>query len=264
MFQRSRATLAADHPASMVASRPDAQASGPRSLTSVVFQRLRAEILEARLKPGEKILIAALCERFGVSLSAVREALSRLAAEGLVEAEDQRGFRVASVSLEDLQDLTQTRIEIEGLALRLSIERGNAEWEAGVLAAFHQLLRAGQQSPPGERLIELHAKFHYALVSACGSRWLMRFRDVLFEQSERYRRLSMAQRGAATRDSMGEHRALMDAAIERDAAKASRLLADHFNTTTRFLIEGETGHSGARVDGAAKRRRRFSKGVNNG
>jgi len=226
--------------------RADAQPSGPRSLTSVVFQRIRSEILEARLKPGEKILIAALCERLGVSLSAVREALSRLAAEGLVEAEDQRGFRVASVSLEDLQDLTQTRIEIEGLALRLSIERGDAEWEAGVLAAFHQLLRASQQSPPGDRLIELHAKFHNAVVSACGSRWLMRFRDVLFEQSERYRRLSMAQRGAATRDSMGEHRALMDAAIERDAAKASRLLADHFNTTTRLLIEGETGHSGAR------------------
>jgi DNA-binding GntR family transcriptional regulator len=213
----------------------------------------------AHLKPGEKILIAPLGERLGVSLSAVCEALSRLTAEGLVEAQDQRGFRVAPVSLDDLQDLTRTGIQIEGLALRLSMERGDAEWEAGILAAFHQLLRAAERSEPADRLSELHATFHHALVAASGSRWLMRFRNLMFEQSERYRWLSMVQRSPATRDSMGEHHALMDAAIERDTAKALRLLADHFNTTTRILIEGEPGGSHRGADGSAKRPRCSSK-----
>jgi hypothetical protein len=93
----------------------------PRSLTSAVQERLRADILATRLLPGQKLHIAGLAKQFSVSLAAVREALSRLVADGLVLASDQRGFRVSPVSLADLADVTQTRIDIEGLALRRSM-----------------------------------------------------------------------------------------------------------------------------------------------
>src|SRR5271155_5071973 len=111
----------------------------PRSLTSAVQERLRADILATRLMPGQKLHIASLAKQFSVSFAAVREALSRLVADGLVHASDQRGFRVSPVSSADLADVTQTRIDIEGLALRRSIERGDRDWLSSVDAAFEAL-----------------------------------------------------------------------------------------------------------------------------
>ena len=111
----------------------------PRSLTSAVQERLRADILSTRLLPGQKLHIAGLAKQFSVSLAAVREALSRLVADGLVQASDQRGFRVSPVSPADLRDVTQTRVDIEGLALRRSIERGDQEWLSSVERSFTAL-----------------------------------------------------------------------------------------------------------------------------
>ena len=113
----------------------------PRSLTSAVQERLRADILSTRLLPGQKLHIAGLAKQFSVSLAAVREALSRLVADGLVQASDQRGFRVSPVSPADLRDVTQTRVDIEGLALRRSIERGDQEWLSSVETQFRSALR---------------------------------------------------------------------------------------------------------------------------
>src|ERR1700742_2548566 len=111
----------------------------PRSLTSAVQERLRGDILSTRLLPGQKLHIAGLAKQFSVSLASVREALSRLVADGLVQASDQRGFRVSPVSPADLADVTQTRIDIEGLALRRSIERGDQAWLTSVEKAFTTL-----------------------------------------------------------------------------------------------------------------------------
>ena len=105
---------------------------GPRTLTSAVLERLRADILSTKLVPGQKLHIAGLAKQFSVSLTAVREALSRLVADGLVQASDQRGFRVSPVSSADLEDVTRTRIDIESLALRRSIERGDQAWLVSV------------------------------------------------------------------------------------------------------------------------------------
>ena len=214
-----------------------------RSLTTAVFARLRAEILSCRLDPGEKLLIAGLASRFTVSLSAVREALSRLAAEGLVTSEDQRGFRVSPVSAEQLHDLTRTRIDIEGLALRRSIERGDARWEAEVREASTQLLAAplphvGEAGPELERWRALHHRFHLALVSACGSPWLLRLRDVLYDQSERYRFLAYR---VQVRDITAEHASIGRAVLDRDADGAVAALGDHFMLTADIITTSRWG-----------------------
>ena len=168
----------------------------PRSLTSAVQERLRADILSTRLLPGQKLHIAGLAKQFSVSLAAVREALSRLVADGLVQASDQRGFRVSPVSPADLADVTQTRIDIEGLALRRSIERGDAAWLASVEKSSRRSVPFPTPIPTirphhYEEWVVRHRIFHRTLVNACGSQWLLGFRDVLHEQSERYRRLSI-------------------------------------------------------------------------
>lgn len=211
----------------------------PRSLTSAVQERLRADILSTRLLPGQKLHIAGLAKQFSVSLAAVREALSRLVADGLVQASDQRGFRVSPVSLADLIDVTRTRIDIEGLALRRSIEFGDQAWLDMVQAAHERLRAVPYRYPdePGvhyEEWVVRHRAFHRALVNACGSQWLLGFRDVLHEQSERYRRLSISD-PAMARDVEAEHAAIVEAVMRRDAEAAVDALAGHFSTTMHFV-----------------------------
>ncbi len=211
----------------------------PRSLTSAVQERLRADILATRLLPGQKLHIAGLAKQFSVSLAAVREALSRLVADGLVQASDQRGFRVCPVSLADLADVTRTRIDIEGLALRRSIELGDQAWLDSVKVSHDRLRAVPYQYPdePGvhyEEWVVRHRVFHRALVNACGSHWLLGFRDVLHEQSERYRRLSIRD-VSKVRDVETEHAAIVEAVLRRDADAAVDALAKHFNITMRFV-----------------------------
>jgi DNA-binding GntR family transcriptional regulator len=212
-------------------ARPEA-----RSLTSAVFAILKAEILSCRLQPGEKLHIGNLAEAYDVSLAAVREALSRLVANGLVIAEDQRGFRVSPASIRDLDDVTETRIEIECLALRRSIVRGGADWSEAIQAAWEDMSGA---RPGMEKWPYLHNQFHASLVGACGLDWLMRFRAVLFEQSERYRSLSR-QPKAPARDLETEHRQLMEATLARDTTAATTLLAKHFGRTRDLVLQNYT------------------------
>jgi len=218
----------------------------PRSLTSAVQERLRADILATRLLPGQKLHIAGLAKQFSVSLAAVREALSRLVADGLVQASDQRGFRVSPVSLADLADVTQTRIDIEGLALRRSIECGDREWLTSVEAAFDGLKAVPYQYPdqPGvhyEEWVVRHGVFHRALVNACGSPWLLGFRDVLHEQSERYRRLSIRRDTGKSRNVEAEHAAIVHAVLRRDANAAVSALSEHFLTTMHLVELADAG-----------------------
>ncbi len=170
----------------------------PRSLTSAVQERLRADILSTRLLPGQKLHIAGLTKRFSVSLAA--RARSAVAAGGRWAGAGLRPARlsVSPVSLADLADVTQTRIDIEGLALRRSIERGDAG--SGSLRSRNRFSRALTPFPTPiltirrvhyEEWVVRHRVFHRTLVNACGSQWLLGFRDVLHEQSERYRRLSI-------------------------------------------------------------------------
>jgi DNA-binding GntR family transcriptional regulator len=214
---------------------------GPRTLTSAIYAQLRADILTGKCRPSEKLLIAPIGKRFRVSLAAVREALSRLVADGFVIAEDQRGFRVSPLSLADLNDVTHTRIELECLALRRSIALGDAAWERELEQAWAALTQT-PYTTPRERLRHavawsaLHDRFHAALVSACGLEWLLRFRATLYEQSERYRLLGMAV-STGERDVAAEHRRIFEAARARDSIAAEAELALHFKRTASAIAE---------------------------
>lgn len=194
-----------------------------------------------RLRPGARLIINELCQSLAVSLSAVREALSRLTSEGLVVAEPQRGFRVAPISADELSDLTGVRAQIEGLCLDRAIAVGDVGWEAQLVAAFHRLSRTQEREPDDlERMNEAwsvaHAAFHRALVGACDSPWLLRLRETLYAQSERYRRLSVPLTETA-RDLNREHQDIMEAALAQDGERAKSLTTQHLELTTRMLLE---------------------------
>jgi GntR family transcriptional regulator, carbon starvation induced regulator len=216
-------------------------ATAKTTQADAVFQLIRAEILEGRLLPGAKLNIKALEQRFEVSLGAIREALSRLGAEGMVIAEAHRGYRVSPVSKEELLDLTRTRVELESLCLRKAMEHGDVEWEIRIVAAAHRMERL-QDIPSDEEARkapawnQAHAAFHEALVSACPSAWLLRMRELLYAQSERYRLLSVPLDTDHDRDVKAEHKRLVDAVLKRDEAAAMKALEEHFFATVQIIL----------------------------
>jgi GntR family transcriptional regulator, carbon starvation induced regulator len=205
-----------------------------------IFDALRADILACRLPPGQKIKINELSLRFDVSLGAVREALQRLSADGLVIMEAQKGFTVSPVSPDELVDLTETRVLIEGLCLEDAIANGDVDWESRIVAAYHKLCRIPERMPDDPNILSpvwsaAHSEFHEALVSGCRSLWLLRIRRMLYAQSERYRHLSVPLR-RDERDVASEHKRIMEAVLSRDSAAASKRIREHFTTTAQILL----------------------------
>ncbi|WP_029004905.1 GntR family transcriptional regulator [Azorhizobium doebereinerae] len=210
------------------------------SKTAVLYSDLKEELLNGGYAPGAKLAIDALAQNFEVSASAVREVLSRLTSERLVDAMPQRGFSVAPVSRHDLIDLTEVRIDIEARCLRRSIALGDFDWEARILATWHRLSRTGA-TPEGRAHPDwprLHAQFHDDLVSACDSLWWLRLRDQLYVQAERYRRM-LLPRVRFERDIEIEHREIMNLVLARNADAACEALSAHLQLTTRLLLDSE-------------------------
>jgi DNA-binding GntR family transcriptional regulator len=226
---------------------PPQEIDSPRSLTSRAFELLRADIISAALRPNERLRIQALSERYGVGATAIREALSRLVPEGLVVFEDQRGFCVAPMSRAELLDLSRTRIDVESLAIRYAVERGDIQWESDLISAFHRLSRTLPPFDPSQLPIwaEVHRQFHAALVAGCGSPSLVRLCSLLYDQSERYRNFANSQRESSGRNVAAEHKELLDAALARDADGLIRLLDDHFTRTTQIIQNADFNEPGA-------------------
>jgi len=199
------------------------------------YLALRDRILVGALPPLARLKIVDLAAELDISPGAVREALSQLTTDKLVEAQEQRGFRVAPISLEELDDLTQTRIQIESLALRQAIERGDDAWEADLRAA-HQAMEAVASGLGGAQGALRHARFHDALVSGCGSPSLMRVRSGLYDLAERYR--AFALHGAPTRRPVAdEHAAIAAAALSRQPDVAVAAMVHHISFTARLVRE---------------------------
>lgn len=209
------------------------------TLNATVFSLLRQDILTGRLLPGERLRADTLRQRYEVGGSPVREALMRLEAEGFVVLEENKGFRVAEVSVAHLEDLTRTRIEVEGLALKWSIAKGGVEWESVIVASMHRLASVPKRLDTAGHeqnavWLRYHREFHTALVAACDSPVLMTIRNRLFDQAERYVALSITA-GGEVRDDVGEHQALMEAALARDIEMSVVLSRRHIERTTQKL-----------------------------
>lgn len=212
-------------------------ATEPKTLVESAYRALRRDIIEGRLAPGEKLRVEHLKDNYGVGAGTLREALSLLISDALVVSQGQRGFRVAPVSLEDFEDITQTRVMLECDALRQSIAMGDDAWEASLLAAFHRLAKAEEKrigSEDREEWEERNRIFHEVLIAACPSRWLKHFLSILYQQAERYRRMSLYLQ-PIPRDIHVEHEALLHAAMNRDADKAADILSEHIRLTFRSV-----------------------------
>jgi DNA-binding GntR family transcriptional regulator len=224
--------------------RPAVLADG-RTWTEIAYDALRHDIISGHRAPAERLRLDRLRRLYGIGPTPLREALQRLAADGLVTAIGNRGFTVAPLDAGEFEDLNTARTALEVEAIRLSLAGSDAAWEARVAGAAYRLAKADAalakgDAGPTDAWAEANALFHHAIVSACGSRWLLRLRDQLDAQCERYRRASVALKHAE-RDLGAEHRAIAAAALDRDAEATAALTAAHYRRTTDILVAELSG-----------------------
>jgi DNA-binding GntR family transcriptional regulator len=219
--------------------------SGSTTRADEAYGRIRRDVLNGRHRPGSKLLAGTLCDQYGISSGVLREVLPRLAGEGLVVSEPQRGFRVADVSVEDLRQLTELRILVESEALRQAIAHGDLRYEADLVAAHHTLAGSRPLDPSGDicdEWLQAHAAFHHALLAGAPNLRLQSVATQLRDATEVYRCWSGPLGDEPDRDVAGEHRRILDATIARTTEVAVALLSQHYEHTTAIMIryaEGE-------------------------
>lgn len=211
------------------------------STTSRVLAELRRRIIIGEFEPGDKLKIEELRVVLGAGASPIREALSLLTSDHLVERFDQRGFRVAKASEAHFQDILRTRCWLEERALRESIAVGDQTWEEALVVAHHRLARKARtqtDNPDAPTSWEaLHKQFHMALIGAAGSPTLLTFCALLYDQNVRYRYLAARTSNYASRDVTAEHAEIAEATLDRDADLAVERLLSHYRSTSRFLAD---------------------------
>jgi len=215
----------------------------PDNYATQVLGQLKQDILSGYFQPGEKLVMARLKQHYQVGVSPLREALSRLLVEQLVEVENQRGFRTCPVSRAEMLDIYETRAHIEGLCLGLAMDKGGDDWEAEILAAAHRLKKAGNLEHKSHEEIQSwelrHQAFHAAIVEGCASPSLLQVRRSLYERASRYRNLwlnsDMAEPTAFFANNR-EHEELVEAVLGGEKAKAQELIHHHILGPSQTLL----------------------------
>jgi len=210
-----------------------AESNVAESITQRVYLTLRRDILSGKLQPGVKLKVEQLRKDYGVGTSPLREAMSLLTSDFLVERIDQKGFRVSEVSHVEYDELLKTRCWLEERALRESINNGDDQWDEQLILANYRLSRIPRF---GDDLVAnadweiAHKTFHNTLISLCGSSMLVKYCGQLYDQNIRYRQLCVST-AYPDRDITEEHSTICDAVIAKDADLAVQLLLSHYQAT---------------------------------
>ncbi|XWN30093.1 MAG: GntR family transcriptional regulator [Devosia sp.] len=205
------------------------------SATQKVVDALRKMIVTGEIAPGAKLKIEDLKATLETGASPIREALSLLTSDQLVERIDQRGFRAAPASRAHFEEILVLRCHLEGLALRRSLERAGRAWEETVVLRHHDLSRTPRKDT--EAFEARHKAFHMALIAACEAPILLGFCNKLYDLNIRYRYLAGRSISYGRRDIAREHAEIMTAAVDRDVDTAVSRLLHHYERTGSFLAE---------------------------
>jgi len=208
------------------------------TVSDVVFRQIRQDIISGTLAPGAKIKLEQAKERYSISVSSLREILSRLTTENLVLAEGQRGFEVSPASRKELEELADLRTVLEGHAADLSFASGNLEWEGRIVAAHHKLAAAEKKLLAGDASrtidwVRYDWEFHQAIVSACNSATLMETLSSVFDRFLRYHMLAQSFRGQAV---VEDHKLLFELALKRDIDGARTVIHRHIQSGVEHVL----------------------------
>ena len=204
-----------------------------RTETPDIYRDLHANLTMGGFAPGEKLLPAPLCNRYGCSANTIREVLFRLASVGLVVFEEQRGFRARRSSISRQHDLTKFRILLEQEGATMSMRNGGIGWEAQLTAAHHKLShieaeisRTGALEPVLPLWCAAEWEFHDALSAACDSPLLRETFKSIYDQF-RQQLVTRERNFGYYPDNVPEHQKILDAALARDEAACRRHIHNH-------------------------------------
>lgn len=209
--------------------------SGSRTTDTIA-----SDILGGQWKPGDRLQPHKLAQDYSVSTTVIREALSRMAGDGLVIVQPNRGFFIPDLNLQELKDITELRCVTEALAVKLSLERGSLEWESDLIATHHLLARTPRRDESGRVTTEwlhAHRSFHAKLLEACNCRPMLHLAANLGASTELYRRWAGPTPAGSGRDVEAEHRAILEAAVARDHETTAALLRSHYEATVAVILE---------------------------
>lgn len=203
---------------------------------------LKEDIIDGFFLPNEKLVMSRLKERYEIGTGPLREILAKLVQQGLVVAENQKGFRVKPITTHELRDIYESRSHLEVMCVKMAIENGDDEWEANIIAAAHRMNLLGNLENKDEMAIKkwetIHQLFHQAILSGCGLNGLMRARQSLYEKCARYRNFWLKVNlidPNAFEANRREHNELMELVIKRDSHSAEELIYTHINGPMVFI-----------------------------
>jgi GntR family transcriptional regulator, carbon starvation induced regulator len=222
----------------------------PRTAAGAVYDKLREDIVRGTLIPSERLRVNDVAERYQCGAIPTREALNRLTAELLVIHSEQRGFAVAPISRGDLIELSKARSMTVEVAIREAVLHGDMAWEERVLVAYHRLSKVPrylslEPRVPNPGYDAPHRLFHSALISGCGSQWMVKLCDGLFDHAERYRNVSRQLVLAPRED---EHRKIVTAALGRRLDEAVALSKRHVELTAEIILDTPADSSPPLID----------------
>jgi DNA-binding GntR family transcriptional regulator len=219
------------------------------SVTGRAYDILRADLISCRLKPGARLNISALQTKLALSQASIREALSRLTAEGLVEIERHRGFRVAPVSMTGFRELTQACATLELPCIRSSILKGDLNWELNLISTYHRASRILELVVQGREEVGAYSHerqaFHEALMAACDNAWLLSAWRMLYAQNMRYRHMYMPL-AKFELELNPLHETFVKSVLARDVETAAAIWSEHYLKVTDF-IEAQIADEAARA-----------------
>jgi len=207
---------------------------GYRPLRDIVFETLKDAIVKQDLKPGERLMEIQLADEMGVSRTPVREAIRRLEQEGLVVMMPRKGAYVAGISMKDIHDVYEVRSALEVLAVELAAERiTDAELEE----LGRQVVRESEVTEANEinELVYIDSSFHEMIYQYARNTRLVHFINVLQEQMQRYRAVSLANVGRS-RSALDEHKEIVDALAAHNGKLAAKLVKEHVANAERAMI----------------------------
>lgn len=199
------------------------------SVTENIFKKIKYDIVFGNLEPDQKLKLNLLQKEYNVSISILREVLNRLCGDGFIIYKVQKGFFVSPISKKDLYEIADLRIILETHALEISIKNKDYEWEAELLGAYHKLNHAENELEKNNLnakslWTKYDAEFHQMLIKKCNSLNLIRIHEVIFDKYLRYQLLILKYRG---KDSIKEHKDLLDYSLISNIQKAQNTLRNH-------------------------------------
>ncbi len=222
----------------MSASDLNSGLAGKPTLAGQIEARLRQDIVLGVLAPGTRLNLDRLRETMNVGLTPLREAVTRIVSDGLIEVAAQRGYRVAPISVANFEEVCALRTELEPYALRQSIANGGLDWETAVMGALHRVNKTSRDpDDPASRAAWEAANnaFHFTLIERCDMPLLLKIHGSLVSMNDRYRNI-YSKAVTVQRDVVEEHTAIAAAAVERRADEAAKILKVHIDRSVKILL----------------------------